>query len=76
MDYVDGQTKNIKTFEATYLDISLVCRAKKKNKIKTYQQKATYCKHISLHGKRHIPLVWVSIWKTRIRSEGKVMIEF
>ena len=45
MDYVDGQTKNIKTFEATYLDISLVCRAKKKNKIKTYQQKATYCKH-------------------------------
>lgn len=45
MDYVDGHTKNIKTFEATYLDISLVCRAKKKNKIKTYQQKATYCKH-------------------------------
>ena len=32
MDYVDGHTKNIKTFEATYLDISLVCRAKKKNK--------------------------------------------
>ena len=38
MDYVDGHTKNIKTFEATYLDISLVCRAKKKNKIKTYQE--------------------------------------